>query len=318
MQASSEAPDWTTTINKVRHIAIIMDGNQRWARAQGLNGIEGHSAGARALKRTVRAAVEQDVEVLTVFAFSSENWRRPELEVQALMTLFMQALTEELDELFSAGVQLRFIGDLSAFNPSLRQAMAAACEKTQNNSRLIFNVAVNYGGRWDIVNACRSVVRNQLRQVLEDRDVLKTTQSFEDNSASKSNSKVGNNTVRQNTNSTVESQIESICETIQEHSLDEAMALADLPAVDLCIRTSGEYRLSNFLLWQLAYAELAFIDTYWPDFNAATMAQLIQEFQQRQRRFGRTSEQISHLVNTEPSSDLISEVHWSTKTTVME
>ena len=233
-----------------RHIAIVMDGNGRWAKARLRPRSFGHHAGRKAVREVVEGCLRQGVEALTLFAFSSENWQRPEDEVGALMDLFLRALDKEVDELHEQGVRLRFIGDLSAFGAGLRQRMHAAMARTEANTTLQLNVAVNYGGRWDIVQAARAAAQAVAR---------------------------GELAVAQ----------------IDEVHLSGWTCLAELPPLDLFIRTGGEVRVSNFLLWQLAYAELYFTDTLWPDFDQAYLQRAIEEFARRERRYGRTGEQIA-------------------------
>ncbi|MFC4764514.1 polyprenyl diphosphate synthase [Dyella koreensis] len=234
-----------------RHIAIVMDGNGRWAKARHRPRSFGHNAGRKALREVVEGCLRQKVEALTVFAFSSENWQRPQDEVGALMELFIRALDKEVDELHGHGVRIRFVGDLSAFEGSLRQRMNQAMAHTAGNDKLHLNVAVNYGGRWDIVQATRkaaeSVARGEFR-----------------------------------------------ADEIDEKLLGHWMSLAELPPLDLFIRTGGELRISNFLLWQAAYAELYFTDTLWPDFDQSCLQQAIEEYARRERRFGRTGDQVAH------------------------
>ena len=250
MKVQSSAPDFDSSAPAIpRHVAIIMDGNNRWAKQQGLRGVEGHKEGARAVRNTVENCARVGVEVLTVFAFSSENWRRPEDEVNALMNLFLEALTQEVPDLHANGIRLTFIGDLSAFKPELRRKMDNAVELTAANNGMTFAVAVNYGGQWDIANACR-----QLAQEVEQGNLRAD-------------------------------QINA--ELVQRH-----ISLGDLPPPDICIRTGGEHRISNFMLWQLAYAELYFTDLYWPDFDQSALDEAFADFNRRQRRFGRTSEQV--------------------------
>ncbi|MFC4527918.1 di-trans,poly-cis-decaprenylcistransferase [Dyella halodurans] len=233
-----------------RHIAIVMDGNGRWAKLRHRPRTFGHNAGRKAVRDVVEGCLRQGVKVLTLFAFSSENWQRPQEEVGALMELFLRALDKEVDELHSNEVRLRFVGDLSAFDNGMRQRMTAAMARTAGNDALHLNVAMNYGGRWDIVQAARkaaeSVARGELR-----------------------------------------------AEEIDEALLGHWMSLADLPPLDLFIRTGGECRVSNFLLWQLAYAELHFTDTLWPDFDQACLRSAIEDYARRERRFGRTGEQVA-------------------------
>lgn len=233
-----------------QHIAIVMDGNGRWARARHRPRSFGHSAGRKAVRTVVEACLREGIQALTLFAFSSENWLRPQEEVGALMSLFVRALDKEVAELHEHGVRLRFIGKLDAFDKQLRERMETATQTTAGNSRLLVNVAVNYGGRWDIAQACRKAVQAVLRGDLEPAQV-------------------------------------------DEARLARWMSLDELPPLDLLIRTGGEMRLSNFLLWQAAYAELYFTDTLWPDFDQACLRQAIEDYVQRERRYGRTSEQVT-------------------------
>jgi len=240
----------TTTHNYVpRHIGIVMDGNGRWAKARHRPRSFGHNAGRKAVREVVEGCLRQGVEALTLFAFSSENWQRPPDEVGALLDLFMRALDKEVDELHENGVRLRFIGDLSAFDKALQKRMVAAMERTAANAKLQLCVAVNYGGRWDIVQAARAVAMAVARGELAP-------------------------------------------EAIDEAAFDRCTSLSELPPLDLFIRTGGDHRISNFLLWQLAYAELYFTETLWPDFNQASLQLAINDFARRERRFGRTGDQV--------------------------
>lgn len=243
-----------------RHVAIIMDGNNRWAKRRDLQSLEGHRAGAKSLRAVVEQCIRRGVSALTVFAFSSENWRRPPAEVRGLMELFIQALRDEVPELHENDISVRFIGDLSLFEPDLQRAMAQANALTAGNHRLVLSVAVNYGGRWDVANAAKNVA-----QAAVDGEILPAS--------------------------------------IDEHVLARHMALADLPDVDLCIRTGGEKRISNFLLWQLAYAELYFSDLLWPDFDGEALDKALSEFGLRQRRFGRTGDQVEQLASVTADDD---------------
>lgn len=229
-----------------RHLAIIMDGNHRWARARGLPGSAGHRAGARTVRPVAEQAAELGIEVLTLFAFSTENWRRPRREVALLMELMKRMLREDVDELDRNNIEIRIIGDRSRFSEDIRKLMLMAEERTCGNSRMTLMIAANYGGRWDIVNACRSLA-TKVRSGDLDPDA------------------------------------------IDEDVVASVTALADVPPPDLCIRTGGEYRISNFLLWQLAYAELYFTETYWPDFGGDALLAAIDSYACRQRRFGRRS-----------------------------
>jgi len=232
-----------------RHIAIVMDGNGRWAERRRRPRSFGHREGQKAVRAAVEFCLRRGVEALTLFAFSSENWNRPQSEVGALMQLFLKALDREVDELHENAVRIAFVGDLSAFQPELRARMQDAMQKTAANAKLALNVAVNYGGRWDIADAAR-------RAALE----------------------VAAGRLR--------------AEDITEQSLAPFFCLAELPPVDLFIRTGGEQRISNFLLWQVAYAELWFTESLWPDVDADVLAGALAEFARRERRYGLTSAQI--------------------------
>ena len=231
------------------HVAIIMDGNGRWAQRRGLPRPAGHQAGAAAVRRVVEEAVRAGVRVLTLFAFSSENWRRPRHEVTLLMDLFFRALKRELPRLKANGVRLRIIGDRSAFGDRLQQRMADAEAATSAGERLLLQVAANYGGRWDITRAARALARAAAAGELEP-------------------------------------------DAIDEGRFAAELSFPDAGDPDLLIRTGGEQRLSNFLLWQSAYTELLFTETLWPDFDAVAFGQVLQVFARRQRRFGQTAEQI--------------------------
>lgn len=228
-----------------RHVAVIMDGNNRWARARGLPGREGHAAGERALRDLVEHAGRRGVEALTVFAFSSENWRRPADEVNALMSLFLGALQKRVAELHANGIRLRFIGELSAFSDDIRAGIADAEGVTARNDRLHLSVAVNYGGQWDIAQAARALADDVQSGRLA-------------------------------------------AEAIDEACVARRLALADLPPPDLLIRTGGELRISNFMLWQTAYSEFHFSDALWPDFGADAFDRALADYASRQRRFGRS------------------------------
>jgi undecaprenyl diphosphate synthase len=232
-----------------KHIAIVMDGNGRWAEARHRPRTFGHHAGVQAVRQVVEACIRRSVPVLTLFAFSSENWKRPVSEVSALMDLFMRAMDREVDSLHNNGVRLRFIGDRTAFQSELAERMNRVEQRTAGNMRLMLNVAANYGGRWDIACAARSLAERLQRGEIESRQ-------------------------------------------IDEAAIQAEIALHDLPEPDLFIRTGGEQRISNFLLWQLAYAELWFTEVLWPDFDAAILDQALLAFAQRERRFGRTGAQI--------------------------
>jgi undecaprenyl diphosphate synthase len=231
-----------------RHVAIVMDGNGRWAAARGLPRHAGHRAGIEPVRLVIRECARLGIPALTVFAFSSENWRRPEAEVKGVMSLFLEALDREVEELNANGVRLRFIGDRQALSVRLQGRMAEAEARTATNTRLSFQVAVSYGGRWDLVEAARQLAR----------EVASGTLS---------------------------------ADAIDESMLADRLALAGLPDPDLFIRTGGEHRISNFLLWNLAYTELWFADVLWPDFDAARFGEALAQFGRRERRFGLTGEQ---------------------------
>jgi undecaprenyl diphosphate synthase len=233
-----------------RHLAIVMDGNGRWAKQRLRPRTFGHHAGQKAVKEAVEFCLRRGIASLTLFAFSSENWQRPATEVSALMELFLKALDKEVDELHGNGVRVRFVGDLDAFAPELRGRMLAAMERTSGNTALNMNVAVNYGGRWDIANAARLAAEAIARGEFAAGD-------------------------------------------LDEARLARYTCLADQPPLDLFIRTGGEHRVSNFLLWQLAYAELYFTDTLWPDVDQACLAEAIDDYARRERRYGRTGEQLA-------------------------
>lgn len=238
-----------------KHIAIIMDGNNRWAKKRVLPGIRGHRAGVEAIRKVLAVSEKYHVEVLTLFAFSSENWQRPEDEVGALMSLLLSYLKREIAALHDKGVRVRFIGRRDQLNDEIVKQMEQTESLTAGNSVSTLVLAVDYGGRWDITQASKRIA-----QKVADGEL----------------------TVAQ----------------VDETLVDQHISLSDLPTPDLCIRTGGEYRISNFLLWQLAYAELYFTDCFWPDFGEAEMEQAILAFANRQRRFGKTSEQIDAYANT--------------------
>lgn len=225
-----------------RHVAIVMDGNGRWAQRRFLPRTSGHKFGVDALRAAVRHAALRGIEHLTVFAFSSENWRRPPDEVRTLMELFVQALKRESADLARQGVQLHIVGDVSALSDDMRALIAETEAATRDNSRLVLNVALNYGGRWDMVQAAQSLQRDGV--------------------------------------------------PIDEAGLASRLALAHSPDPDLLIRTGGERRISNFLLWQLAYAELYFTPVLWPDFDAEALDRALAWYAGRERRFGQTSAQL--------------------------
>ncbi|WP_297529009.1 polyprenyl diphosphate synthase [Thiohalobacter sp.] len=238
--------------DRPRHIAIIMDGNGRWARARGLPRPAGHREGVKAVRRVVEACRQNGIEALTLFAFSSENWRRPRTEVKLLMDLFISTLKREVRDLHANGVRVRFIGDRTAFSPRLQQLMDETEALTGGNEGLTLAIAANYGGRWDLARAARRLAEQVAAGALDPAG-------------------------------------------IDPDRLGREVSLADLPEPDLFIRTGGEQRISNFLLWQLAYTELYFTDILWPDFDQDRLAEALAWFAGRQRRFGCTGEQVEQL-----------------------
>lgn len=232
-----------------RHVAIIMDGNGRWARRRHLPRFAGHRAGLESVRRMVSTCLEYDIEVLTLFAFSSENWRRPKEEVGLLMNLFISALDSEVRKLHENGVRLRVVGERGAFPRELQERMDAAEALTAGNTDLTLAIAANYGGRWDISRACRTLAQRVAAGTLA-------------------------------------------ADAITPELIAPELQLSDLPEPDLFIRTGGEQRISNFLLWQLAYTELYFTDLLWPEFDRNAFDQALVSYASRERRFGRTSEQL--------------------------
>ncbi|RMG81934.1 MAG: isoprenyl transferase [Chloroflexi bacterium] len=231
-----------------RHVAIIMDGNGRWAKARGLPRSAGHRQGTENLRRILRAAVDFGIEILTIYAFSTENWSRPRREVRLLMRILEMVIDRELKELNENGVQIRHIGELSGIAPRLQKKVKQACELTKNNSRLILNVAFNYGGRDEIVQAVRQIIRDGVSP-----------------------------------------------EDVTEELISSYLYTSGLPDPDLIIRTSGEFRLSNFLIWQGSYSEYYSTPTFWPDFDKEELRKALVEYSRRKRRFGMTQEQIEAL-----------------------
>jgi undecaprenyl diphosphate synthase len=228
-----------------RHVAIIMDGNGRWAKRRFLPRVAGHRRGVETVREVVKACIERGVEYLTLFAFSSENWRRPPEEVSFLMQLFLRSLEQEVEKLDSNGIRFKVVGDLSPFDPRIREHVHRGEALTADNKRLTLTIAANYGGRWDMLQAA-----NRCR--LEDPEA-----------------------------------------PITEERIARFLSMAYAPEPDLFIRTGGEMRVSNFLLWQLAYTELYFTEALWPDFGAAALDEAIASYRRRERRFGRTSEQLA-------------------------
>jgi undecaprenyl diphosphate synthase len=232
-----------------QHIAIIMDGNGRWAKQQHQPRFMGHRAGVKAVEAIVKHCIELDVKVLSLFAFSSENWRRPTKEVSLLMELFSLALKQQVKRLHKNNIRLQIIGDLSQFSPSLQKQIQHSQQLTENNTGLTLNIAANYGGRWDVVQSVRKIAKKVKKGELDVGD-------------------------------------------ISEQMISDSLTTAELAEPDLFIRTGGEQRVSNFLLWQMAYTEFFFTDTLWPDFDAVALDQAMTSFTQRERRFGQTSEQL--------------------------
>jgi len=231
------------------HVAIIMDGNNRWAKRHGIKGIGGHKEGVEAVRDIVEACSTFDIKVLTLFAFSSENWQRPKHEVRGLMELFFLALKREVKRLKKNRVQLRVIGDRSKFSAGIQKRIIEAEQSTAENAERTLVVAADYGGQWDITQAARRIAQDVEAGIINSVDV-------------------------------------------DEAMMQKYICMGDLPAPDLLIRTGGEHRISNFLLWQSAYTELYFTEDYWPDFRAPQLEAAIREFGLRQRRFGKTSEQV--------------------------
>jgi undecaprenyl diphosphate synthase len=234
-----------------QHVAIIMDGNGRWAQLRGKKRVSGHKSGVESVRTSVATAAKHGVKALTLFAFSSENWQRPETEVSVLMDLFMFVLTREVKRLHKNGIKFNVIGDLSKFSAKLQKMIKESEALTAENTGMVLSIAANYGGRWDITHAAKMLAGKVERQEINANEIT-------------------------------------------EASMNEQMSLAQLPELDLLIRTGGDYRISNFLLWQAAYAELYFTDVLWPDFNEIEFTKAITLFDQRERRFGQTGEQVTN------------------------
>jgi undecaprenyl diphosphate synthase len=247
-----------------RHVAIIMDGNGRWAKSRFLPRVAGHKRGVTAVREAVTACGELGVEYLTLFAFSSENWRRPADEVSVLMQLFIRTLESEVAKLHSNGIRFRVIGDLAPFDPRIRELVTNAQNLTKDNNKLTLTVAANYGGRWDILNAANLAMKEKLQQIRASQAILPREAApvleFAD---------------------------------VTEVELSKHLSMSYAPEPDLFIRTGGEERISNFLLWQLAYTELYFTPELWPDFNKDSLIRAIESYRTRERRFGRTSDQLA-------------------------
>lgn len=233
-----------------RHVAVVMDGNGRWANKRHLPRAAGHKAGVSATRKIVENSAKNAIEALTIFAFSSENWNRPKTEVSSLMSLFISTITSEVKKLHKQNVRVQFIGDCSRFSEKLQSSIQESEALTMNNTGLRLNIAANYGGRWDVVNACKLLLS----------DMVSSDMAVDD---------------------------------ITEELLDSYISLNDLPPPDLFIRTGGEQRISNFLIWQLAYSELYFVDTLWPDFSDEDFDAALKWYAGRQRRFGKTGQQVA-------------------------
>ncbi len=254
MTASAESSSELARLPQ--HVAVVMDGNGRWAEQRRRPRPFGHRAGVKAVRGIIRACVAKGIGALTLFAFSSENWSRPRSEVRSLMDLFLRSLRREASQLSDNGVRLRFIGDRSRFSAELTKLMHDVELQTQHNARLHLNIAINYGGRWDIAEAARKLALAVQRGELA-------------------------------------------AEEIDVECFGQALSLSDLPEPDLLIRTGGEHRISNFLLWQMAYTELHFSTALWPDFDEAAFASALADFALRERRFGKTSKQLAPDGKTE-------------------
>ncbi|EKB3553164.1 isoprenyl transferase [Vibrio parahaemolyticus] len=239
-----------------KHIAIIMDGNGRWAKSKGKPRVFGHKKGVNAVRKTVAAASKLGIKAMTLFAFSSENWRRPEEEVGLLMELFITVLSSEVKKLHKNNLQLRVIGDTSRFSVRLQKKIVEAENLTASNTGMVINIAANYGGKWDITEAAKALAL-----------------------------KARNDEIR--------------VEDINEQLITEHLTMADLPEVDLLIRTSGECRISNFMLWQMAYAEMYFTPEFWPEFDEDSLVEAVTWFINRERRFGCTGEQVKALMTAQ-------------------
>ena len=237
-----------------RHVAIIMDGNGRWAKKRFLPRAAGHKAGVNTVRMVVETSAELGIEAVTLFAFSSENWQRPKKEVDMLMDLFISSLELEVKQLHANGIRMQFIGDRSQFSDKLQARIAEAESLTGSNQGLRLVIAANYGGKWDITQAVQKIAEQVQRGEIEPQAIT--------------------------------------VEMINQH-----VSLSDLPEPDLFIRTSGEHRISNFMIWQLAYTELYFTDTLWPDFDRAAYIKALQSFADRERRFGQTGEQVAKVKN---------------------
>lgn len=246
----SSFPEPESISPKPKHVAVIMDGNGRWANSRGLSRVSGHKRGVDSVKSVIKSCIKYDIPVLSLFAFSSENWNRSKSEVDALMDLLADALETQTKKLDENGVRLQLLGDLERFNDRIRSLAKGALAETSDNTKLVLNVCINYGGRWDVLQATKAVAKRVA---------------------------VGELSV----------------DDIDEETLSAHMSTSGLPDPDLFIRTSGEYRLSNFMLWQAAYAEFHFTDVLWPDFNEEVFAQALIQFTNRDRRYGGAKDKVS-------------------------
>ncbi|MFT5135807.1 MAG: undecaprenyl diphosphate synthase [Arenicella sp.] len=235
---------------KPKHVAVIMDGNGRWANAQGLSRIAGHKKGADSVKAIIKSCLQHEIPYLSIFAFSSENWNRSSNEVNALMDLLRNALETQTKKLNENGVRLQFIGDLDKFSERIQSLAKDAQAQTINNDKLVLSVAINYGGRWDITQACRQLATKVASGEINPLD-------------------------------------------INENLINQHLSTTGIPDPDLFIRTSGEYRISNFFLWQAAYSEFYFVDTLWPDFDAQAFTEALLKYSHRDRRFGKARDKLA-------------------------
>ena len=254
MQDDHEQIGLPASTNIPKHVAIIMDGNGRWAEKKGSPRITGHKAGVETVRSVIQTCVEKGIDVVTLFTFSSENWRRPKKEVSLLMSLFLAALQREVKKLHKNDVRLKIVGDISAFDNKIQTQIKKSEELTKDNKKLVLNIAANYGGQWDITQAVKSLA-----------------------------GKVESGSLK--------------AEEITTDLISQNLCMSELPEPDLFIRTGGEQRISNFLIWQLAYSELYFTDTLWPDFDRQAFELALESFAGRQRRFGHTGEQIEKMKN---------------------
>jgi len=245
MSSSQEELEFPVASELPKHVAIIMDGNGRWAKQRHMPRIAGHKAGVKSARMAVEVCARNKISALTLFAFSSENWNRPRKEVDLLMDLFISSLREEAQAIHENNIRMQIIGDRSAFSDKLQSRIAEVESLTENNSGMTLSVAANYGGRWDIIQAVQQIIQEGIS-----------------------------------------------AEEVDQSAIEKHLMLSDLPAPDLFIRTGGEHRISNFLLWQIAYTEQYFSDILWPDFTEQHFAQAFIDFAGRQRRFGRTGEQV--------------------------